>query len=155
MDLPEVPVEWETMGRNGVDVVEHALRFHKSEEVRINRRNSAEHAREPGIDLPDRSRGQLCHMGKAAPVRIDLRIPMRLVVRLVPDHGGFDHEYLRIAGNAGRLPALAAPADGPAGYDTFSFSVWIFAPQSPITSTETEAGAISKRGQASEERPRM
>src|SRR4029079_13058223 len=55
------------------------------------RRNAAEHAREGRVGVADRLARAGGGFGEQAPAGIDLRVPMGLVVRLVPDHRGFDH----------------------------------------------------------------
>ena len=51
---------------------------------------AAERARQPGVLSLYRVAGELHHLAKDSPVAIDLEVPVRLVVRLVPEHHRFD-----------------------------------------------------------------
>jgi hypothetical protein len=73
------------------EVIEHAIAFEALDEEGVDRRDAAEHALDGRIDGMDRlgrfGQGRRQHR----PVGVDLRVPMRFVVGLVPDHGCFDH----------------------------------------------------------------
>src|SRR5690606_26829472 len=72
---------------------EDALRSEVLDEVRVDRRDPAEHAGE-GRAFGGHGRGRdLHHFRVDPPVRIDLEIPVRLVVRLVPELHRFDHGH--------------------------------------------------------------
>src|SRR5690242_8674343 len=45
LDLPQIPVQRETMHRDRIDVIEHTARFHVLHEAWIDRRDAAEHTR--------------------------------------------------------------------------------------------------------------
>lgn len=79
------------MQGDGIEVIEHAVVFHTADEERVDWRYSAEYLRQFRILGCDGVGGDNCHLRKQAPFRIDFRIPMRFVVRLVPDHCSFDH----------------------------------------------------------------
>ena len=98
VDLPQVPVEREAVHGDRVDVVEHPLVRHVADEGGIDRRHAAEHARKRGVLGPDRLPRGDRGLGEAAPARVELGVPMGLVVGLVPDHRRFDHSLLPRAG---------------------------------------------------------
>ena len=62
-----------------------------ADEIRVDRRHAAEHARQARRLGRDRLAGEPRHAREHRPVRVVLEIPMRLVVGLVPDHRRFDH----------------------------------------------------------------
>ena len=71
--------------------VEHAVSLHPLDPERVDRRHAAEHALHLRIDRADRLAGLDRHVGEHRPFGVDLGVPMRLVVGLVPDHRRFDH----------------------------------------------------------------
>ena len=84
--------------------VERALCLHVGDEIRVDRRDAAENPGQARRLGRDRLAGQPAHARKPRPVRVELGVPMRLVVRLVPDHRGFDHAATPLTprgGNAG------------------------------------------------------
>jgi len=93
-----VPVERETVQRHDVNLIERAFCLKVLNERRIDRRDAAEHARQGRVRGADGLRGAGRHLGEQPPVRIEFRVPMRLVVGLVPDHRGFDHARVPRAG---------------------------------------------------------
>jgi hypothetical protein len=74
-----------------IEIVEHAAALHVAHEGRINRRDAAEHDWQCGPRTADRFAGSNGQVREHRPIRIDQEIPMRLVVRLVPDLGSLDH----------------------------------------------------------------
>ena len=91
VDRPQVPVEREAVHRDDIHRVQRAVPFHAAHPGRIDGRHAAQHAGDRRIDRVDRIAGTRDRIGEDRPVGIEFRVPMRLVVRLVPDHRGFDH----------------------------------------------------------------
>jgi hypothetical protein len=104
-----VPVEREAVQRDGIDLVEDALPLHVVDELRIDGRDAAQHARETAALGADGLARALDHVAEARPVGIDLEVPVRLVVGLVPEHDGFDHGSL---GASRRVGGLCLCRDG-------------------------------------------
>jgi hypothetical protein len=98
VDHPVVPVERETVHRHRVHLVENALTLHVLDEQRVDRRDAAEHAGQISVLGRHRLPCEARHLGEAGPFRVDLEIPVRLVVGLVPDHHRFDHGSSRALG---------------------------------------------------------
>ena len=104
VDLPEVPVERKSVHGDGVDMVEHTMVLHLLHERRIDRRDAAKHlGRCAALSAAIASAASDRHCGEPLPVRVELRVPMRLVVGLVPDHRRLDHR--RSSLRAGRRRA--------------------------------------------------
>ncbi len=101
LERPQVPVERKAVHGDGVDRVEHAVPGHAGDEAGIDGRHAAEHAGDAGIDGADRLARRLRHGGEQRPVGVDGRVPMRLVVGLVPDHRRFDHALFSSVPRAG------------------------------------------------------
>ena len=80
------------MNRARVHAREDALVAHVDDEVWIDWRDAAEDAREAGALAGDRVPRHADHRRVHAPILVDLEIPMRFVVRLVPQLHRFDHE---------------------------------------------------------------
>src|SRR5258707_15118054 len=100
MNAPVVPVEWETMNCNYVYFVQHAVAAEQLHKSWINRRQSTQNDREPRADLPDLACCRNSHMGKYLPVGVQVKIPVREVVGLVPQHHCFNHSSLRVSQRA-------------------------------------------------------
>jgi hypothetical protein len=98
MDLPQVPVEREAMHGYDVDMIENPAVLEITDESGVDRRHASEYARQLGVLRPDRLPGEDCHFGETAPARIDFGVPVGLVVGLVPDHCGFDHDSTPLVG---------------------------------------------------------
>jgi hypothetical protein len=98
VDRPQVPIERKPVHRDRIDVIEHTFAGHVGDKVRIDGRNAAENARQRRVGVLHGLAGGDSHLGKQRPVGIYLGIPMGLVVRLVPDHDGFDHAIRSLAG---------------------------------------------------------
>ena len=98
VDLPQVPVQREAMHRQRVDRRKDAMRLDLAHPVRIDGRHAAENARDVRIHRGDGVAGADHAIGEQGPFGIEGEIPVRLVVRLVPEHGGFDHGLFFPAG---------------------------------------------------------
>src|SRR3981081_3953592 len=93
VDHPVVPVQWKPVDGEDIHVVEDTLRFHVQDKVWINGRNAAqdfEEVRRLGF-YGGGGGGRVRHGGENFPARIELEVPMRLIVGLVPEHYRFDH----------------------------------------------------------------
>ena len=90
VDHPVVPVEREAVHRDRVQIIERALGREAADELGVDRRNAAEHARQARRFGGDRLAGEPRHAREARPAGIGFEVPVRLVVRLVPDHRRFD-----------------------------------------------------------------
>src|SRR5690606_918097 len=71
--------------------VQHALARQVQEEAGVDRRDAAEHPGEAGPLRGDRRRRGADHRRVDGPVLVDVEIPVREVVRLVPELDGLDH----------------------------------------------------------------
>lgn len=76
---------------NCIQAVEDALGFHVDHKVWIDGGDAAEHAHHSRVFGCHGLRGQFGHVSKRPPLGFDLEGLMRLVVRLVPKHHGFNH----------------------------------------------------------------
>jgi hypothetical protein len=88
---PVVPIQGKTVHRYDINRIKHAQIAHPSNEKSIDRRNAAQHTYQPRVSPLHSLRGSTDHGRKLFPFRIDLEIPMRLVIRLIPKHHCFDH----------------------------------------------------------------
>ncbi len=75
-----------------VHVVERPSRLQPLHEGRIDRRHAAKHTHEAGILGGDGLAGQAGHAREDIPLGIQFGVPVRLVVRLVPDLHRLDHD---------------------------------------------------------------
>ncbi len=91
VDLPMVPIQREAMHRHAVQMVEQAIALQQGNELRINGRDSAQDQGQRRAQFPDANGGHSRHLGELLPVRVHLEVPMRQVVRLVPQLDCFDH----------------------------------------------------------------
>ena len=91
IDLPMVPVERETMHRDGVEMVEQPIVFQQRDEDGINRRNAAQYQRQVRRLPPNRRCPEPYHFRKLAPLGIHREVPVGEIVGLVPEFDGFDH----------------------------------------------------------------
>jgi hypothetical protein len=91
VDHPKIPVEREPVYCHDIESLQRALAGEVGDEQRIDRRNTAQYTRQTRHLCRNRVAGQKRHSGEAFPVGIELEIPMRFVVRLVPQHYSFDH----------------------------------------------------------------
>jgi hypothetical protein len=91
IDLPEIPVEREAVHRYCVDLVKNALPFEVADEVNVDRRHSAENPHQARTRGGNSFACRYRQFGESREVGIDLRIPVRFVVRLVPYLHRFDH----------------------------------------------------------------
>src|SRR4051812_8156771 len=85
-----IPVEWESMDRHHIDVVEHTQSAESPNEVRVDRGDTAKHPGHRALGPYSLGGGfnQICiHL----PPGIDFEVPMGHVIRLVPKLDGFDH----------------------------------------------------------------
>ena len=80
------------MDGDGVHPIEDAEILHARHKCRIDWRDAPEDLGDVRVHLRDRVRRQHCHFGISTPIGIELGVPMRLVVRFVPDHRSFNHE---------------------------------------------------------------
>ncbi len=79
------------MHRHHIDVIHNAPRGEPLDEGGIDGRHAAEHPWKGWILGCDGLARQARHTGEDLPVRIQVGIPVRLVVGLVPDLDRFDH----------------------------------------------------------------
>ena len=123
VNLPVIPVEWKSVHGHDVDLLEHTLSLHAANESRVDRRDPAEDARERGVDAADRVGGAARHVRKNHPLRIELEIPMREIVRFVPKHHRFNrHQYTSSSGCASiSKPALRSIASTHARFGIHQF----------------------------------
>src|SRR5688572_13187204 len=89
-----IPIEWEAVNSNDIEYFKYAPGIQTLDKGRVNRRNTAEHALQRGIHSGDFVGRQLYHFRKGVPLRIDLEIPVRLVVRLIPEHHRVYHDKM-------------------------------------------------------------
>src|SRR5262249_8213367 len=89
-----VQVQWKSMHRDDTHIVEDAQPAKKPHEVGIDRRHSPESDFQLWIHS---AYGLGCsddHAGEDLPLRILMEIPMRKIIRLIPQHYGFNHTRL-------------------------------------------------------------
>ena len=79
------------MNRHGVNMLEYAGCLHPIHEGWVDWRNAAQDAGQGRMNRANGFSGEHGHLREAAPARIELQIPMRLVVRLIPYFDSFDH----------------------------------------------------------------
>ncbi len=92
INLPVVPIERETMNGDCIEVFEQAVALEELDESGINGRYPAEHHGQLWADLSNGDGGETSHFGKLFPAGVLMEIPMRQVVRFVPEFDCFDHE---------------------------------------------------------------
>src|SRR6185369_3277373 len=91
MNAPMVPIQREAVQRDYINRVEHAVAAQQLYKVGVDRRKTAQHDGQVRIDLSYRLRRQHDHSCEDFPIWIDVKIPVRKIVRLIPKHYGFDH----------------------------------------------------------------
>jgi hypothetical protein len=95
VDVPVVPVEREAVHGHHVDEVDEAVAADEVEPPRVDRRHAPEHDRQAGRERPDAPRRAAGHGAELLPPGSTWKVPVRLVVRLVPELDGFDHGAVR------------------------------------------------------------
>src|ERR1044071_9655529 len=93
MDAPVIPIQRKSMYRDHINCIQHPIAAQELDEVWIDGRNSSQNNLQIRINLPDRPRARQRHMRKHLPVRINLEIPMREIIRLVLYHYRLDHSF--------------------------------------------------------------
>src|SRR5689334_23261835 len=87
-----VPIEGKAVQSDEVYRVQHTVRSHQLDEMRIDGGDSAEHNRQVRIHPTDGFGSRDRHLGEHLPVGVDLEIPVGKIVRLIPEHYCFNHE---------------------------------------------------------------
>jgi hypothetical protein len=93
IDLPMVPIQRETMHRHAIQVIQQMIALQQRDKIGINGRDPAEDQWQLRAQFPDGESGHLRHCRKFFPAGIHLEVPMRQVVRLVPQLDCFDHRF--------------------------------------------------------------
>ena len=92
--LPMIPVEGKPVDTDRVEVFEQIVAFEQGDERGINRGNSPEDQRQVRAILPYGHCRQTHHFRELAPLRVHVKIPVRQVVRFVPELDCFDHDLV-------------------------------------------------------------
>jgi hypothetical protein len=88
-----IPVEWEAVYSHRIQALQDALTLHIRDKERVNGRDAAKHPQQARTFGGYRLCGEFGHVGERPPFGIDLKGPVRLVIRLVPEHHGFYHGH--------------------------------------------------------------
>src|SRR5690242_16572323 len=81
------------MHSHNVNLVEHALNVHQLNELRVNWRNTAQYDLEDGVNRANLARGQSHHFCEFLPLGVQMEVPVREIIGLVPEHYSFNHPY--------------------------------------------------------------
>ena len=93
MNAPVVPVQREAVNCNHVNVIHDAVAAEQLHKIGIDGREAAERDLQLGIDPANLTGRRHDHSGEHLPVWIDFEVPVRKVVRLIPQHHRFDHAF--------------------------------------------------------------
>ena len=85
------------MDRDHVNKIEHAMAAQQLHEIGIDRGKSAQDDGQFWINPANLARRGNRHARKNLPVRIGLKIPMRKIVRFIPQHHCFNHSCLPVS----------------------------------------------------------
>src|SRR5205085_11860950 len=91
MDVPMVPIKGEAVHCDHVDGVQHSIRTEQGYKVGIDGRDATQGNTQRRIFTTDRRSCSHHHLSEDLPVGIELEVPVRQVVRLVPEHYRFYH----------------------------------------------------------------
>jgi hypothetical protein len=98
INLPKIPIERETVNGNHIHILENAFRCEGANEMFVDRRDAAKNPQQARPLRCDRPACGIRHAREQRKVGIDLGIPVRFVVRFVPDFHRFDHQLFPRAG---------------------------------------------------------
>src|SRR6185437_15270842 len=91
VDRPMVPIQGETVYSHRVQVFHDPVAGHQPNKITIAGGDSAEHNGERGVGRADGSGGLLRQIRESFPSGVEMKIPMREVIWLVPQYNGFKH----------------------------------------------------------------
>ena len=90
--MPPVPIEREAVDGDNVYGITDAPPKEVADEQRVDRRNTTQHARQARRHTRQTLAGQADHFREQGPLRVLVAVPVRQVVRFVPQHHRLDHE---------------------------------------------------------------
>ena len=91
-DVPMIPIERKAMDSDNIHRLQHAVSGEQFNKSRVNGRNAAENNLDVRIRLSDCLRSGMNEGSKLLPLRVQVEVPVRQIIRLVPQHHGFNHQ---------------------------------------------------------------